>query len=136
MLVRDAMTAHPITLNPHDTLGDAMRLAQRHGFRRFPVVEKGRLVGIITDRDLRGAGLSTAIVYEKRYQDYMLDRIQVGGIMSRHPFTVTPDTPLRDAAALLLKEKIGGLPVTERDELVGVITETDVIRAFIDSAGS
>ncbi len=131
MKVRDIMTRNPVTLNPRNTLGDAKRLADEHGLRRFPVISNGRLVGIITDRDLRQAGLSTAVVHERRYSDYILQRILVDGIMSHQPVAVGPDASVKEAAQLLLEHKVGGLPVVQDDKLVGIITETDILRAFI-----
>lgn len=131
MRVQDIMTPDPITLNPRNNLREANRMAQEHGLRRFPVISNGRLVGIVTDRDLRQAGLSTAVVHERRYSDYVLERVLIGGIMSRQLVTVPPETPVEDAARLILEHKVGGLPVVRKDKLVGIITETDILRAFV-----
>jgi CBS domain-containing protein len=132
MLVRERMSINPVTLSPEDTLREARRLIKEHGLRRFPVVEDGKLVGIVTDRDVRQADMSSAVVQERRYVDYILDRIQVRGIMTPDPITVTPDTPIVEAARLILENKIGGLPVVEGGKLVGIITETDLIRTLVE----
>ena len=132
MKVRDCMSPNPVVLSPNDTLRKARETISRLGLRRFPVLEDGKLVGIVTDRDVRQADISSAVVQERRYVEYILDRIQVRGIMTPDPITVTPDTPLEEAARLILKYKIGGLPVVEGGELVGIITETDLIRTLID----
>ncbi len=132
MLVRERMSTDPVTLSPDDTLREARRLIRELGLRRFPVVEEGRLVGIVTDRDVRQADMSSAVVQERRYVEYILDRIQVRGIMTPDPITVTPDTPLEEAARLILDNKIGGLPVVEGGRLVGIITETDLIRTLVE----
>lgn len=132
MLVKERMNAKPVTLSPDDTLRKARDLIKERGLRRFPVVEGGKLVGIVTDRDVRQADMSSAVVQERRYVEYILDRIQVRGIMTPDPITVTPDTSLEEAARLILENKIGGLPVVERDELVGIITETDLIRTLVE----
>lgn len=132
MLVRERMSSNPVILHPDDTLREARRLIGERGLRRFPVVEEGRLVGIVTDRDVRQADTSSAVVHERRYVDYILDRIQVRGIMTPNPVTVTPDTPLEEAARLILEHKIGGLPVVEEGRLVGIITETDLIKTLIE----
>jgi len=132
MRVRDYMTPDPIFLAPDDTLRKAHRLMKEHRLRRFPVLEGGKLVGIVTDRDIRSAGISSAVMQERRYVEYILDRIQVGGIMTPHPITVNPDMPLIEAAELILQNKIGGLPVMEGEKLVGIITETDLIEALIE----
>lgn len=131
MYVRDHMSPDPIVVAPGDTLRKARQLIKDHGLRRFPVIEDGRLVGIVTDRDVRQADISSAVVQERRYVDYILDRIQVGGIMTSNPITVTPGASIREAADLILENKIGGLPVVDEGRLVGIITETDLIKALI-----
>jgi acetoin utilization protein AcuB len=132
VLVKERMSIDPVTLSPDDTLREARRLIRELGLRRFPVVEEGKLVGIVTDRDVRQADMSSAVVQERRYVEYILDRIQVRGIMTPDPITVTPDTPLEKAARLILENKIGGLPVVEEGKLVGIITETDLIRTLVE----
>ncbi len=134
MLVRDYMTPDPVTLKPGDSLRKARDLILRHGLRRFPVVEEGKLVGMVTDRDVRQADTSSAVVQERRYVEYIMDRIQVGGIMTPNPITVNPDTPLKEAARLILDNKIGGLPVVDGGDLVGILTESDLISALIELA--
>lgn len=131
MYVRDHMSPDPIVVAPGDTLRKARQLIKDHGLRRFPVIEDGRLVGMVTDRDVRQADISSAVVQERRYVDYILDRIQVGGIMTSNPITVAPGTSIREAADLILENKIGGLPVVHDGRLVGIITETDLIKALI-----
>ena len=135
MFVKDFMTPDPIVLVPNDTLRRARQLMEEQHLRRFPVLEEGKLVGIVTDRDVRSAGVSSAVMQERRYVEYLLDRIQVGGIMTPHPITVNPETPLLEAASLILENKIGGLPVVDGEELVGMITETDLIKALIELEG-
>ncbi len=132
MLVRERMSGDPLFLSPDDTLREARRVMRENGLRRLPVVEEGRLVGIVTDRDVRQADMSSAVVQERRYVEYVLDRIQVRGIMTPDPVTVTPDTPLEEAARIILERKIGGLPVVEAGRLVGIITETDLVRTLIE----
>ncbi len=132
MLVRERMSENPVVLSPDDTLREARRIMRERGMRRLPVVESGRLVGIVTDRDVRQADISSAVVQERRYVEYVLDRIQVRGIMTPNPITVTPDTPLKEAARIILEMKFGGLPVVDNGRLVGIITETDLVRTLID----
>ncbi|MDY6795791.1 MAG: CBS domain-containing protein [Actinomycetota bacterium] len=132
MYVRDHMSTDLIILSPDDTLRRARQLIKDHGLRRFPVCDEGRLLGIVTDRDVRQADMSSAVMQERRYVDYILDRILVGGIMTPNPITVTPDTHLKDAARIILENKIGGLPVIEGGELVGIVTETDLIQSLIE----
>lgn len=123
MLVSKRMTKDPVTVTPDDLLIQARLKMQAGGFRRLPVVSDGQLVGIITDRDLRQhVGL--------------LDRTEVKAAMSKKPITVTPATTLESAAQILLKQKIGSLPVVERGRPVGIITTSDVLEAFLEVMGA
>src|SRR3990170_2993561 len=123
MLVGKRMSKDPITVTAEDLLIQARLKMQRGGFRRLPVVSAGQLVGIITDRDTR------------EHTGY-LDRTEVKAAMSKKPVTVTPATTLETAAQILLKRKIGGLPVMENGRLVGVITTSDILQAFLDVMGA
>ncbi len=123
MLVGKRMSKDPVTVTAEDLLIQARLKMQRGGFRRLPVVSDGQLVGIITDRDMR------------EHTGY-LDRTEVKTAMSKKPVTVTPATTLETAAQILLKRKIGGLPVMENGRLVGVITTSDILQAFLDVMGA
>ena len=123
MLVGKRMSKDPVTVTAEDLLIQARLKMQRGGFRRLPVVSDGQLVGIITDRDTR------------EHAGY-LDRTEVKAAMSKKPVTVTPATTLETAAQLLLKRKIGGLPVMENGRVVGMITTSDVLQAFLDVMGA
>jgi acetoin utilization protein AcuB len=123
MLVSNRMTKDPVTVTPDDLLIQGRLKMQKGSFRRLPVVTDGQLVGIITDRDMR------------EHAGY-LDRTEVKAVMSRKPLSVTPATTLEAAAQLLLKHKIGGLPVVEKTRLVGIITTSDVLQAFLDVMGA
>ena len=123
MLVGKRMSKDPVTVTAEDLLIQARLKMQRGGFRRLPVVSDGQLVGIITDRDTR------------EHAGY-LDRTEVKAAMSKKPITVTPATTLETAAQILLKRKIGGLPVVENGRLVGMITTSDVLQAFLDVMGA
>lgn len=123
MLVGNRMTKEPDTVEPNDLLSRAAHKMQAGGFHRIPVVENGKLVGIISDRDLR----------EHRGH---LGEIKINGIMTEKPITVTPATTIEEAAVVLLENQIGGLPVLTDGHLVGIITITDVMRAFLDVMGA
>ena len=123
MLVSNRMTRDPATITPEDLLIQAQLKMQKGGFRRLPVVSDGQIVGIITDRDMRA------------HAGY-LDRTEVKAAMSKKPITVTPVTTVEAAAQLLLKQKISGLPVVENSRVVGIITMTDILQAFLDVMGA
>jgi acetoin utilization protein AcuB len=135
MQVERRMNANPITVSPEDSFRHAMTLIRQRGIRHLPVVEEGRLVGIVTDRDLRQASPSPATSLEIHELHYLLQRMKVREIMTTKLLTVTPDTPIEQAARLMLEHKIGGLPVLRADRLVGILTETDILRAFVDLTG-
>lgn len=123
MLVSNRMTKDPVTVTADDFLIQARLKMQKGSFRQLPVVSDGQLVGIITDRDMR------------EHAGY-LDRTQVKTAMSKKPLSVATATTLEAAAQLLLKWKIGGLPVVESGRLVGIITTSDVLQAFLDVMGA
>jgi acetoin utilization protein AcuB len=117
------MRKDPVTVTGEDLLIQARLKMQKGGFRRLPVISDGQLVGIITDRDMR------------EHAGY-LDRTNVAVVMSKKLITVTPATTVEAAAQLLLKQKIGGLPVVEDGHLVGMITTSDILQAFLDVMGA
>jgi len=130
--VRDRMTTGLITVNVDQPIREAWDLVEGRKLRRFPVLSNGKLVGIVTDRDLRNATASSVVLTERKYQDYLLDSIKIESIMTPDPVTISPDADLRDAAKSLLRLKVGGLPVVEQGRLSGIITETDMIEALVD----
>jgi acetoin utilization protein AcuB len=117
------MTKDPVTVTGEDLLIQARLKMQKGDFLRLPVVSDGQLVGIITDRDMR------------EHTGYM-DRTEVKAVMSKKPITVSPVTTVEVAAQLMLKQKIGGLPVVEKSRLVGMITTSDILQAFLDVMGA
>jgi acetoin utilization protein AcuB len=119
MLVRQIMTRGVVTVSPDTTLPGARRLLDEHRIRHLPVLVNGRLVGMVSDRDLRSAaGMNGR-------------RTAVGGIMTPMPVTVTSDTRVEDAARILLDRKIGGLPVVDGQALTGIVTADDLLRALV-----
>lgn len=129
--VKDCMTTEVITVEPDTSLAEARRLMKDHRIRRLPVVDHGKLVGIVTWGDIREAQpswASTLSIYEVHYR---LAKTPVKDIMTRDPITVSPETSLPKAALMMLEYKIGALPVVEGKRVVGIITETDVLRAMV-----
>lgn len=129
--VADWMTKDVISITPGTTLPEATELMREKHIRRLPVVENGRLVGIVTFGDLRKASPSDATGLSIHEIGYLLQRLSVEKLMTRKPFTVSPDTALTEAARLMLQHKIGALPVVKDGGLVGIITESDIFRAFM-----
>ena len=123
MLVSKRMRKEPVTVGPQNYLATVQKKMEEGGFRRIPVVEGGRLVGIVTDRDIR------------QHLGY-LEKTKVNAAMTEKLVTVLPQTTLEEAAQLLLKHKIGGLPVVEEGQLVGIITTSDILHAFLDVMGA
>jgi CBS domain-containing membrane protein len=126
--VRDVMTSDATTLQRNDKLtlaDDIMRLGR---IRHLPVVdENGQLAGILTQRDLFRGALAKALGYGERAQRQLMDTLVVKEVMTSEVITTTPDTPLAEAAHVLVERKIGCLPVVEGGRLVGIITESDFV---------
>jgi acetoin utilization protein AcuB len=129
-IVRNWMTSHPMTITPQTTLPEARRIMFEHHIRRLPVVQKDKLVGIVTLGDIREAQASDATTLSVYELNYLLDQLAAKDFMSNKPITISPDATIAAAARLMLEHKIGGLPVVEDDRLVGIITETDFCRLF------
>jgi acetoin utilization protein AcuB len=130
MKVRELMTGAPITVSPDTSVFDARRLMLKERIRHLLVTDDRRLVGIITDRDIRlnlpsqARSLSMWEVY------YLLAKLTVGQIMTKSVIIIGPDREARAAAQLMLEHKVGALPVLDGDVLIGILTETDILRAF------
>lgn len=131
MFVNDWMVADPVTVMPETKLFEAQKTMRDGGFRRLPVVSKGRLVGIVTDRDLREAAPSRATTLSVFELNYLLSRLTVKDVMKAPVLTVSPDDPVERAALLMNEHKISGLPVVDGTTLVGIITITDLLQAFV-----
>jgi len=131
-LVKDWMTKDVITATPDTTLPEAHRLMSENNIRRLPVVEKGRLVGIVTRGDVRGAEPSEATSLSIWELNYLLARLHIRELMSRGVVTASPDATISEAAQLMLDNKISGLPVENgAGEVVGIITESDIFRLVV-----
>lgn len=135
MLVERWMKANPITVAPLDSFRHAMNLIRQRGIRHLPVVEGGRLVGIVTDRDVRQASPSAVTSLEIHELHYLLEKITIRDIMTSEVVTAIPEMPIEAAARLMLTQRIGSLPVLRGMALVGIITETDILSAFVEVMG-
>lgn len=132
LLVKDWMTQKVITVDTRTTLPEAHKLMRINGIRRLPVVEKGKVVGIVTRSDIREASPSEATSLSVWELHYLLSKLDVGHIMTREPIVVSPEATIKEAAKAMYENKIGGLPVVGSDgRLQGIITESDIFRILI-----
>ena len=127
MKVSDRMTRDVVTLEEDQSLRDALSLQQRHKIRHIPIVTLGRVVGILTDRDLKRASPSLLSGITQEKYDELLDTTLVGQVMTRNPQSVTPETSIKEVAKILIDQKFGALPVTDKNQLVGIITDIDLL---------
>jgi acetoin utilization protein AcuB len=136
MLVKNWMSKNVITVDEKDSMEDAMKNLKEHDIRMLPVMKKGKLVGIVTDRDLKKASASDATTLEVHELLYLLTKIKVKDIMTRDVITVPPDYTVEETAQVLQKNRISGAPVVDADgQLVGTITQTDLFRVLISLTG-
>lgn len=136
MLVGERMSHPVITIRPDLPIIDALNLMKREKIRRAPVVRKGVLIGIVSDKDLLNASPSPATALSIWEMNHLLSKITVDEIMSKDVLTVTEDTPIEEAARMMVDNKIGGLPVLRDERIVGIITETDLFKIFLELMGA
>jgi acetoin utilization protein AcuB len=130
------MSKNVITVDVNDSMQDAMKLLKENDIRMLPVMKKAKLVGIVTDRDLKKASASDATTLEVHELLYLLMKIKVKNIMTRDVITVPPDYTVEETAQVLQKNRISGAPVVAADgQLVGTITQTDLFRVLISLTG-
>lgn len=135
MLVRDWMTPHPTTVTPDTPVLDALRLLRARGFRRLPVMDGERLVGIVTRKDLKDATPSQATTLSVWELSSLLSKLTVGEMMARPVVTAAEGEYMEDAALRMQERGVGGLPVLSGGQLSGIITISDVLRAFLEIMG-
>jgi acetoin utilization protein AcuB len=136
LLVENWMNPNVITVDADDSMLDATKLLKEHNIRHLPVLEKGKLVGVITDRDLKRASASDATTLEAHELLYLIANIKVREIMTRNPITVPYNYTIEEAAEILLQAKISGMPVVDKDgDVIGTITQTDLFKVLISLTG-
>jgi CBS domain-containing protein len=134
--VRDVMTRGPVTIRSTATVGTAWKTMRARRLRHLPVLgADGRLVGILTDRDLRQVILDPDIQAQLGAAPRALNVLTVGEVMTWGAVTVRPDSDLREAARVMHAHKIGALPVVDHGRLVGILAETDLVKTFIEALG-
>jgi acetoin utilization protein AcuB len=136
MQVKDRMTPNPFTVNEDSSFEDAMHMLREKKIRRLPVVNKnGRLVGIVADKDLFSASPSPATSLSVFEVHYLLSKMKMKNLMTKRLITVGEDCPLEEAARIMVDHKIGSLPVLKENKMVGIITETDIFKTFVEILG-
>ena len=136
MLVSNWMSKNVITVDVDDSMHDAMKRMKEKEIRMLPVLKKGKLVGVVTDRDIKRASASDATTLDVHELLYLVSKINVGNIMTKYPVTVPQNFTVEETAEVLLKHKISGVPVVDQNgQLVGIITQTDLFRVLISLTG-
>ncbi len=135
MIVRSRMTSNPYIISPDATIAEALEIMRKNNIRRLPVVKNGKLVGIVTEREMQEVSPSKATTLSVFELNYLLSKTKVSTVMTRDVITVSPDSLLEEAAVLMRDNRVGALPVTQDGAVVGIITETNIFDAFIDLLG-
>lgn len=136
MLVKERMSHPVISVKPDVPILEALKLMQRERIRRMPVVQDGKMIGIISDKDLIHAAPSDATSLSVWEINYLVSRIHVKDVMTTNVLSVTEDTPIEEAARIMADNKIGGLPVMSDGGVVGLITETDLFKILLELMGA
>jgi acetoin utilization protein AcuB len=136
MLVGERMSHPVITIPPDMPIVDALNMMKREKIRRAPIMKEGKLAGIVSDKDLLNASPSPATSLSVWEMNYLLSKITVKDVMTKKVLTVSEDTPIEEAARIMADNKIGGLPVVREDRVVGIITETDLFKIFLELMGA
>lgn len=132
MLVRDVMTTNVITIPSNTPVLEAERIMEFHKIERLPIVDKGKLVGIVTKKDVLKAGPSPATSLSRAELLYLLAKLTVKEIMKKNVVTVPPDMPIEQAVALAQSKKVGALPVLEGERVVGIVTTNDIFYKVVN----
>jgi acetoin utilization protein AcuB len=136
MLVKDRMTPNPVTVTPDSSFVAAYQLIREKQIRHLPVVDKkGKLIGIVSQKDLLHASPSSATTLTVFEMNYLLANLQIREVMTSPAIFVAEDMPVEEAARIMVEKDIGCLPVLRGDDLVGVITDADIFKAFVEILG-
>ncbi len=135
MLVGERMSSPVLSIEPEMPIQDALAQMRKDRVSRYPVLKKGKLVGIVAEDDLLNASPSDVTSLSVWEVNYLLSKITVERVMMKDVITVTEDTPLEEAARIMADNRIGGMPVVRGDKVVGIITQTDIFRIFLNLLG-
>ncbi|OAT81726.1 CBS and ACT domain-containing protein [Desulfotomaculum copahuensis] len=135
MFVREHMSTSPININPATPILEALNMMKKQKIRHLPVVEKGRLAGLVTERTLLTVSPSPATTLSVFEINYLMSKMVVKEVMIKQPIVIAPTASIEEAALIMREHKVGCLPVVENGQLVGIITQTDVFEAMIKIFG-
>ncbi len=136
MLVKERMSQPVISVAPDLPIMEALNLMKREQIRRAPVMKNGKMIGIVSERDLLDASPSDATSLSVWEINYLLSRVPVSDVMTKEVLTLDEDTPIEEAARIMVDNKLGGLPVMRGKSVVGLITETDLFKCFLELMGA
>jgi len=130
--VRDLMVQDPATLGRNETLDLAESIMNLGRIRHMPVVDDGKIVGIVSQRDLFRSALITALGFGRKTTSALIKTITIKEVMTEHVITISPEATAKEAARVMIDKKIGCLPVVEDQKLIGLLTETDILRYVVE----
>jgi len=136
MFVGERMSRPVISVSPDAPINEVLAMFRREHIRRAPIMKGGKLLGIVSERDLLNASPSSATTLSVWEMHYLIGKVKVKDVMTKEVITVDKDTPIEEAARIMADQKIGGLPVTSAGKLVGMITETDLFKIFLELMGA
>jgi acetoin utilization protein AcuB len=135
MFVRNKMTANPFTVTSDQTIPDAVELMARHGIKRLPVMQNGKLVGVVSREDIDRSSPSKATSFSAGELTYILAKTKISKVMTKEPITISSNALLEEAATMMRDNHVAFLPVVDNEKLVGIITESDIFDSFIELLG-
>lgn len=136
MFVGERMSRPVISVSPDTSINEALAMFKKEHIRRAPVVKNGKLVGIVSEKDLLNASPSDATTLSIWEMHYLISKVKIKDVMSKKVVTVNRDTPIEEAARIMADKKIGGMPVMDGERVVGMITETDLFKIFLELMGA
>src|SRR5574339_1035283 len=136
MFVGERMSRPVISVSPDDPINEVLAMFRNEHIRRAPVMKEGKLLGIVSERDLLNASPSSVTTLSVWELNYLISKVKVKTVMTKKVISVDKDTPIEEAARIMADQKIGGLPVTSAGKVVGIITETDLFKIFLELMGA
>src|SRR4029078_7347724 len=136
MFVGEIMSRPVISVSPDAPINEVLAMFKKEHIRRAPVIKNGKLIGILSERDLLNASPSPATTISMWEMNYLISKVTVKQVMTKKVITVEKDTPIEEAARIMADKKIGGVPVVNAEKVVGIITETDLFKAFLELMGA